>query len=56
MLSNLPLKIGKSGQNSEVVSSAYLGKYRKREIWGMDPSLLEWLSGHTGHLLSLPVI
>lgn len=36
MLSNLSLKIGKSGQNSDAVSriplSAYLRKYRKKKV------------------------
>lgn len=49
MLSNLSLKIGKSGQNSDAVSriplSAYLRKYRKKKVWGMDLPLLEWLLG-----------
>lgn len=44
MLSNLSLKISRSGQNSEAVSrmplGAYLRKYRKKEVWGMDLSLL----------------
>lgn len=43
MLSNLSLKISKSGQNSEAVSrmplGTYLRKYRKKKVWGVDLSL-----------------
>lgn len=60
MLSNLSLKIDESGQSSEAVSRMSLGavlrKYRKKKVWGMDLSLLSWLSGHDRHLIPLPVM